>query len=155
MDKSNDFLFIHQSFIIKKDLETCWTNIINFELLSSATSGEIGESFTNNDDPEKVGTFWKCFMKKYNKYIYFRVKKVIKSKKRNRWTYCVETFGVNLFIIKQELEISVTKINHESCQISILVKFGEKIDKKLYNYKKEKLNEYVKKIKSYLDRKRY
>lgn len=155
MDKSNDFLFIHQSFIIKKVLETCWTNIINFELLSSATSGEIGESFTNNDDPEKVGTFWKCFMKKYNKYIYFRVKKVIKSKKRNRWTYCVETFGVNLFIIKQELEISVTKINHESCQISILVKFGEKIDKKLYNYKKEKLNEYVKKIKSFLDRKRY
>ena len=79
---------------------------------------------------------------------------VIKSKKRNRWTYCVETFGVNLLLINQELEISVTKINKESCQISILVKFREKIDKKLYNYKKDKLNEYVKKIKSYIDMKK-
>jgi hypothetical protein len=155
MDKSNDFLFIHQSFIAKKDLETCWKNMINFELLSSVTSGEIGENFINNDDPEKVGTFWKCYMKKYNKYIYFRVKKVIKNKKRNRWTYCVETFGVNIFIIKQELEISVTKINKESCQISILVKFCENLDKKLYNYKKEKLNEYVKKIKLYINMKEY
>ena len=154
MDKSNDFLFIHQSFIAKKDFETCWKNMINFEILSSATSGEIGENFINNGDPEKVGTFWKCYMKKYNKYTYFRVKKVIKSKKRNRWTYCVETFGVNLLLINQELEISVTKINKESCQISILVKFREKIDKKLYNYKKDKLNEYVKKIKSYIDMKK-
>ena len=153
MDVSKEYRFIHESFIAKKDFETCWKIMTNFEILSIATSRKIGENFICNGDSEKVGTFWKCNLRIWNnnKVIYFRVKKITKGKKRNKWTYCLEVIGAELFIIRQELEISVTKINKDSNQISILVKFNENINKKLYDYKKKELIETVKNIKLYID----
>lgn len=56
------------------------------------------------------------------------------------------SYWAKLCVIRQELEI-----NKDSNQISILVKFNENINKKLYDYKKKELIETVKKIKLYID----
>ena len=124
MDESNKFLFIHESFISNNHLETCWKNMINFNYLSSLTSKKIGENFESNGDPEKIGTFYKCNLNNNNKIIFFKVKNIIKGKKRNKWIYNIETIGADIFVIRHEIEISITKIGNNSCQISILIKFN-------------------------------
>ena len=55
----------------------------NFQILSIATSGKIGENFICNENSEKVGTFQKFNLRIWNnnKGIYFKVKKIIKEKK--------------------------------------------------------------------------
>lgn len=143
MDESNKFLFIHGSFISNNDLETCWKNMINFNYLSSLTSKKIGENFETNGDPEKIGTFYKCNLNNNNKIIFFKVKNIVKGKKRNKWIYNIETIGADISIIRHEIEFSLTKIGNNSCQISILIKFNENIDKNLYNYKQNELNKII------------
>jgi hypothetical protein len=152
MDESNKFLYIHESFIAKNNFNTCWKSMINLNLLSGFTSGKIGEKFESNGDPEKIGTFYKCKLKDNKQTIFLKIKNIKKSKKRNRWIYNLETVGINIYAIRHEIEISVTKINEESCQISILVNFNEKINKQLYEYKKEELNKIMKILKESINK---
>jgi hypothetical protein len=152
MDESNKFLYIHESFIAKNNFNTCWKSMINLNLLSDFTSGKIGEKFESNGDPEKKGTFYKCKLKDNKQTIFLKIKNIKKSKKRNRWIYNLETVGINIYAIRHEIEISVTKINEESCQISILVNFNEKINKQLYEYKKEELNKIMKILKQSINK---
>jgi hypothetical protein len=152
MDESNKFLYIHESFIAKNNFNTCWKSMINLNLLSDFTSGKIGEKFESNGDPEKKGTFYKCKLKDNKQTIFLKIKNIKKSKKRNRWIYNLETVGINIHAIRHEIEISVTKINEESCQISILVNFNEKINKQLYEYKKEELNKIMKILKESINK---
>jgi hypothetical protein len=63
----------------------------------------------------------------------------------------LETIGAGFNIIKQEVEISVTKINKNSNQISILIIFTDNIDKNLYDAKKKTLNEAMKNIKLFVN----
>ena len=151
MDESKDFRFIQESFIVKNNFETCWKIMINFQILSFVTSGKIGENFICNGDSEKIGSFWKCYLRKYNKNIYFKVKNIKKGKKRNKWTYSIEIVGSELCIIRQEIEITVTKINEDTNQISILVIFNENICKKLFKYKKKELKDVAKKFKKFIE----
>jgi hypothetical protein len=151
MKESSKNLFIQESCIVNYDLESCWKNMINLNLLSNITSGKIGNNFLCKGDKEKVGTFWKCYLKKSNKVVYFRVTKSCKSKKRNKWKYCLETIGSNLCTIPQELEINITKICKNTSQISILIKFNQNIDKELFQYKKKELNESLREIKTFLN----
>ena len=150
MEESKKFNFIQESFIANTNLENCWKFITDFNKISKITCGKIGENFICRGNPEKCGTFWKCNLRNY-KIIYLRVKNISKSKKRNRWVYCLETIGSDLYILKQEIEINVTKINNNSCQISILVKFNEKFDRNTFNFKKKKLNDIMKKIKVFIN----
>jgi hypothetical protein len=152
MDESNKFLYIHESFIAKNNFNTCWKSMINLNLLSDFTSGKIGEKFESNGDPEKKGTFYKCKLKDNKQTIFLKIKNIKKSKKRNRWIYNLETVGINIHAIRHEIEISVTKINKETCQISILVNFNEKINKQLYEYKKEELNKIMKILKESINK---
>lgn len=152
MGESKKQLYIQESFIAKTDLETAWKNIINLPNLSKVTSGIFGENYVSNGDPEKIGTFWKCNLKNNNKTIYLRVKKIVKNKKRKKWIYLLETIGANVNIIRQEIEISITKINEHSNQISVLIIFHDKIDKNLYEYKKKVLNETMKIIKIFINK---
>lgn len=150
MEKSSKYLFIQESFIVNSDFENCWRNMTDLNFLSKLSSGIIGENFVFNGDKERVGTFGKCYIKNYNKYFFFRVKNISKRKKRNKWTYCLETFGANICLIRQEVEISVTKINNNKSQIAIFIKFRENIDKNFLEYKKIKLLELIKKIKLFV-----
>ena len=152
MNESKKYRFIHESFIAKNDFETTWQKIVNFQMLADVTSGKIGENFVCNGDPEKKGTFWKCHLNNNDKSIYFRVKNVIKSKKRNKWVYHLETIGAGINIIKQEIEISVTKINKNSNLISVLIIFNDKINKNLYDSKKKNLTKTMKKIKLFINK---
>ena len=152
MEESSKYLFIQESFIVNSDFENCWETMTNLNLLSKISSGIIGENFEFNGDKEKVGTFGKCYIKKYNKYIFFRVNNISKRKKKNRWAYCLETFGAIICTIRQEIEISVTKINNNKSQIGILIKFKENIDKKLLEYKKMEIIELIKKIKTFVNK---
>ena len=151
MYESKKYRFIHESFIAKSDFETTWKKIIYLNKLCEEISGNIGEIFICNGDPEKIGAFWKCNLNNNIKPIYFKVKKIIKNKKRNKWVYHLETIGAEFNIIKQEVEISVTKINKNSNQISILIIFTDNIDKNLYDAKKKALNEVMKNIKLFVN----
>ena len=152
MEHSSKFLFIQESFIANLSREKCWDIMINFNKLSELNMGKIGQNFEYKGDKEKIGTFWKCYLPNIKKNVYFKVKSVKKSKKRNKWIYCLEAFGAEMHILRQELEISVTKINQNTCQISILIKFNEHTDKNYLNYKKQKLIEFIKRIKIYLNK---
>ena len=152
MEESSKYLFIQESFIVNSDFKTCWGSMVDLNLLSKISFGKIGEKFEYNGDKEKIGTFGKCYMKKYNKYLFFRVKNISKRKKKNRWIFCLETFGADLYTIRHEVEISVTKINDNKSQIAILIKFRENIDKNVLKYKKMELIELIKKIKLFIDK---
>ena len=152
MEESSKYLFIQESFIVNSDFENIWETMTNLNLLSKISSGIIGENFEFKGDKEKVGTFGKCYIKKFNKYIFFRVKYISKRKKRNRSIYCLENFGATICTIRQEVEISVTKINNNKNQIGILIKFKENIDKNLLEYKKMELIELIKKIKLFINK---
>ena len=152
MEESSKYIFIQESFIINSDFDNCWGTMTNLNLISEISSGIIGENFEFNGDKEKVGTFGKCYIRKYNKYIYFRVKNISKRKKKNRWKYGLETFGAIMCTIRQEIEISVTKINNNKSQIAILIKFRENIDKNLLEHKKLELIELIKKIKLFINK---
>ena len=151
MEESKKFNFIQESFIAHTNRENCWKFMTDFNKLSKISSGEIGENFICRGNPEKSGTFWKCNLNDYHKIVYLRVKNISKSKKRNTWVYCLETIGSDLYILKQEIEISLTKINNNFCQISILIKFNEKFDRNIFNLKKKKLNDVMKKIKEFIN----
>ena len=151
MEESKKFNFIQESFIAHTNRENCWKFMTDFNKLSKISSGEIGENFICRGNPEKCGTFWKCNLNDYHKIVYLRVKNISKSKKRNTWVYCLETIGSDLYILKQEIEISLTKINNNFCQISILIKFNEKFDRNIFNLKKKKLNDVMKKIKEFIN----
>lgn len=152
MNKSNEFLFIYESFISNLNFENCWNIMTDFNILSSITS-DIGENFICNGDKEKIGAFWKCNLYNYKKTIYFRIKNIEKNKKRNKWLYCLETIGTELEVVKKQIEISITKINENSSQVSINVIFKDNINKIVYEYKKKKINEVMKKIKAFMNKK--
>ena len=124
--------------------------MLNFNYLSSITSFDIGHNFICNGDNQKIGNFWKCNLKNYKKVVYFRIKNIKNNKKRNKWTYCLETIGTSLEVIRQQIEISITKINNNSNQISIIIIFNDNIDRNIYEYKKKKLNDTIKKIKTFI-----
>lgn len=152
MDKSKDYHFIHESFIANKDQITCWNNMINLQKLGEVTFSEIGHNFRCNDDPEKIGSFWKCELENEKEVLFILIKNIAKPKKRNTWKYCLETFGSQINNIKQSLEIDITKINNDTSQISILILFNEKISKKLYLYKKKRLKQIIQKIKIFINK---
>ena len=151
MNESPKFFYMQESFIAKKNIEICWKEMTNFNILSRITNENIGQNFVCKGDPNTIGTFWKCYLKKINQNIYFKVKNVKKNKKRNKWVYCLETFGVEFTHTKQKIEIAITKIKSNSCQISILIKFKENLDKTIYADKKNRFRENMKKIKSYIN----
>lgn len=151
MDTSSDYYFINESFIVKKNSIICWKNIINLQNLSVATLGEIGDNFVCNGDPEKVGNFWKCELKEEKKTIFIKIKKISKPKKKNTWKYYLETFGAQINSIKQECQINITKLNENTTQISFLIIYKEKINKKLYIIKKDNIKKVAVKIKSFLN----
>lgn len=150
MDDSKEFHFLHESFIIQKNREDCWNNIININKLSEV-SEELGHNYICNGNPGTIGAFWRCEIKGVNKVIFIKVKNILKPKKRNTWKYHLETFGTELSILRQELQISVIKINNNISQISFLVEFKEKINKQLYDIKKKKIHEIVQKIKTFIN----
>jgi hypothetical protein len=152
MEHSSKFLFIQESFIANLSREKCWEVMTNFNKLSEINMGKIGQNFEVKGDKEKIGTFWKCYLPNIKRNVYFKVKSIKKSKKRNKWIYCLETFGAEMYTLRQELEISITKINQNTCQISILIKFNEYVDKNYLNYKKQKLIEFIKRIKISLNK---
>lgn len=151
MDNSSTFLFIQESCIVNLNVEKCWEIMLNFNLLSNISKGKIGYNFECKGDKEKIGTFWKCYFGKNGKALFFQVKNINKNKKRNKWKYCLETLGAELCTVKQEVEISITKINQNSCQISIFIKFNENLDKNIFNYKKKELIEFIRNIKLFLN----
>lgn len=151
MQSSIDYQFIQESFIVKKNNIICWNNIVNLHNLCKAFFKEIENKFTCNGDPEKVGTFWRCDLINKQKSVFFKVKYCSKPKKRNTWKYCIETFGTNLDIIRQELEISLTKINENNTQISFLKIFKEKINKNTYDLERKQMNKILQKMKIYLN----
>ena len=82
----------------------------------------------------------------------FVLKIIRKNKKRNKWVYCLETIGTYLKVVSQQIEISVTKINKDSNQISIVIIFNDNINRNFYEYKKLKLNDIMKKIKKFMNK---
>ena len=151
MEKSNEYHFINESFIVNKSKEICWNEIINLNNMSKVLYGEIGENFICKGNPEKIGTFWKCQIKDTNQSIFMVIKKISKPEKRNTWVYCIESFGTEIAIIKQEVQFNFIKINNKESQISILIIFKEKITAAYYDTKKEKLKEIASKIKQYIN----
>ena len=150
MNNSDEFHFIHESFIVNKNKLICWNNMIDLQKLSIATLGEIGEKFECNDDKEKIGTFWKCGLKN-NKVTFIKVKNILKPKKRNTWKYCLETFGTQVNTLRQELNIDITEINKDTTQVSILIVLKEKIKKNIYDSKKKSIHQVVEKIKDFIN----
>ena len=151
MDASKEYHFIYESFIVKKGQIICWNNIINLKKIGEVMSGNIGHNFISNGDPEKIGTFWRCELKNENKLIFIIVKNISKPKKRNTWKYCLETFGTQINNIRQTVEINIVKINNETSQISILIKYLEKLNKNLYDYKKKRIKKVIPKIKTFIN----
>ena len=151
MEVSKEYHFIYESFIVKKDQIICWNNIINLKKLGEVLSGAIGSNFICNEDPEKIGAFWRCKLNNENKLIFIIIKNISKPKKRNTWKYCLETFGTQINNIRQTVEINIVRINKETSQISILIKYLEKINKNLYDYKKKKIKEVIPKIKTFIN----
>jgi len=151
MEESKEYYFIHESFIANKNHIFCWNTIINLQNLYDAGLGKNGGKFICNGDPEKIGTFWKYITEDKNKVIFFKTKNVIKHKKRNTWKFSLETFGSIISIIKQEIEINITKINKDTTHISFLIKFKEKINKQLRDCKKEKMKDIIKNIKIFIN----
>jgi len=150
MNNSEEFHFIHESFIVNKNKLICWNNMIDLQKLSIATLGEVGEKFECNDDKEKIETFWKCELKN-NKIIFIKVKNISKPKKRNTWKYCLETFGAQVNTMRQEVNIDITKLNQDITQISILIVLKEKIKKNIYDSKKKSFHKVVEKIKVFIN----
>ena len=150
MDASKEYHFIYESFIVKKGQIICWNNIINLKKIGEVLSGNIGNNFISNGEPEKIGTFW-SELKNENKLIFIIVKNISKPKKRNTWKYCLETFGTQINNIRQTVEINIVKINNETSQISILIKYLEKLNKNLYDYKKKRIKEVIPKIKTFIN----
>ncbi len=151
MDESNEYFFIHESFIANKNYLTCWKNIINMQNLIDIAYGKKGNKFICNGDPEKVGTFWK-YEKEDKKYVvFFKVNNVTKPNKRNTWKYSLESFGTELKIAQQEININVVKINQNTTHISFLIKYKQKINKTASDYKRKKWNEVIKNIKTFIN----
>jgi hypothetical protein len=150
MNNSDEFHFIHESFIVNKNKLICWNNMIDLQKLSIVTSGEIGENFECNGDKEKVGTFWKCGLKN-NKIIFLIVKNISRLKKRKSWKYCLETFGTQVNTLRQEVNIDITEINKDTTQISILIVYKEKIKKNIFDSKKKSIRQVVEKIKNFIN----
>ena len=150
MNNSDEFHFLHESFIVNKNKLICWNNMIDLQKLSNVTSGEIGENFECNGDKEKAGTFWKCGLK-INKITFLIVKKISKLKKRKTWKYCLETFGTQVNTLRQEVNIDITEINKDTTQISILIVYKEKIKKNIYDSKKKSIRQVVEKIKYFIN----
>ena len=150
MDESKEYHFIYESFIVEKNQLLCWKTILDINNLSKIACNEIGFNYICNKDPESIGSFWKCELKK-EKIIYIRIKNVSKPKKRNTWKYHLETFGTQSGIISQECHIHIIKINENICQITILIEYKEKINKNVYDYKMIKMKKICQKIKEYIN----
>ena len=151
MDESNEYFFIHESFIANKNYLTCWKNIINMQNLIDIAYGKKGNKFICNGDPEKVGTFWK-YEKEDKKYVvFFKVNNVTKPNKRNTWKYSLESFGTELKIAQQEININVVKINQNTTHISFLIKYKQKINKAASDHKRKKWNGVIKNIKTFIN----
>ena len=102
--------------------------------------------------PKQVGSFWKCYLKNYNKFIYLKIIKVEKNEKRNRWLYALETIGSYLFSYQQhEIEYCFTKINEEKTQLSFVHKYSKKIDKKNLKILSVNKKDILKRVKRYFD----
>ena len=151
MGESKEYFFIHESFIVNKNYLICWKNIINLQNLIDIANGKKGNKFICNSDPEKVGAFWKYVKEDKEYVIFFFFFNVTKPNKRNTWKYSLESFGTELKIAQQEINISVVKINQNTTQISFLIKYKQKINKATSDYNRKKWNEIIKNIKTFIN----
>ena len=151
MGESKEYFFIHESFIANKNYLICWKNIINLQNLIDIANGKKGNKFICNSDPEKVGAFWKYVKEDKEYVIFFKVNNVTKPNKRNTWKYSLESFGTELKIVQQEININDVKINQNTTQISFLIKYKQKINKATSDYNRKKWNEIIKNIKTFIN----
>lgn len=165
ISQSFENLFDYQSFVINKNYIKVWYFIINLKNLGFISS-IIGRNYENSDDPEKIGTFWKCISNNEQKIDFFVVTNVVINKKKKFREYVVETFGTENSFIKQEMKIRVTKVNlfkkeiineladerNERCQVSFTHTFKEKVTEKYLFYFNKIKHDFLENLKENLQK---
>lgn len=150
LNTSKVYLFNTESFIIDKNYIDSWNIITDLNKLSELNPN-IGTNFTYQDSQYRNGSFVKCFIPKIKKYIFLKVIKCDKKKKKNSWVYVLETFGAELNYINQEIRICTNKITENRTQISITHIFKQILPKDyLENFGKKK-KEFMKELKKYMN----
>jgi hypothetical protein len=141
----------YESCIINANCHEIWEFITDLKNLSNLAP-IIGINLEVWGKPLQVGSFWKCYLKNYNKIVFLRIIKVEKNEKRNRWLYALETIGSYLFSFQQhEIEYCLTKINEEQTQLSFVHKYSQKIDKKNLKILSVNKKDILKRIKRYFE----
>ena len=151
IEKLKENSISYESCIINTNYHEVWDFITDLKNLSNLAP-IIGTKLEIWGKPLQVGSFWKCYLKNYNKTAYLKIIKIEKNEKRNRWLYALETVGSYLFSFQQhEVEYCFTKIDEEKMQLSLVHKFSKKIDKNRLNILNVNKKDVLKRVKRYFD----
>lgn len=142
-NQENQDLTNYQSCMIKRKFIDTWDFVTNPKKVSQIIP-ILGYNYLYYGNPFEVGSFWKFIYGNKNKTYFLRINEILTNKKRNTWTYSLETFGTDKSIIPQEIKIRVTKVGNEFSQLTLINIFKEKVNKILME---EIINNKVKIIK--------
>lgn len=148
ISESSNNMINYESCVINLNYKEIWKIVTNLKILNEITS-LIGENVKCLGNHLKVGAFWK-FMKD-NNVAYVKVIKVEMPKKKNSWTYCLETIGTNESIIKYELHLKLIKINNTKTHFSIEQIFKQNIKADYLKLKSQNKKEMLDKLKKYCE----
>ena len=141
----------YESCIINANFHEVWDFITDFNNLSKLAP-VMGTNLEIWGNPLQVGSFWKCYLKHYNKSVFLKIIKVEKNEKRKRWLYALDTIGSYLFSFqKHEIEFWFTKIDEKRTQFSYVHKYSKNIEKKYLNILSVNKRDILKRIKKYFD----
>lgn len=140
----------YESCIVNANFKTIWDLITDLKKIGKLAP-IIGTNIESWGMPLEVGSFWKSYLNNYHKTVFLKVNKVEMNEKKNIWLYSCETIGTDEFIIPQEIQFRVIKLEEKKTQLSLTNKFSKKINKNVLKILNINKRDILKRIKRYLE----
>ena len=141
----------YESCIVNHNSEELWDFITDLNRVTKV-SKMLADKFEYKGDRFKVGTFIKALNGPNNKAFFLRVKGVNNDKNVNIKSYSIETFGTTKAVVKQEIEITVIRINQNCSQLSFTHTFQDIVPKSLLSHFSKEKKIFLETLKHYCEK---
>ena len=139
----------YESCIVNQRMEDLWDFITDLNKVTKV-SKMLADTFEYKGDRFKIGTFIKGL--NGAKAFFLRVKNVINEKNSNIWSYTLETFGTSNSVVKQDINITVIRINENSSQLSYTHTFHDIVPRSLISHFSKEKKKFLESIQSYCNK---
>lgn len=148
--KSKKNLVSYGSCVVKREFDITWKIMADVKKVSSVVP-IIGTNFECKEPALQIGSFWKFFNKRINKFIFMKVIEVNLANKRNSWSYALDTIGADKKITQKLVKITVIKIGKNESQISILHTFKQNVSREYLKLFEINKREVLKQLKKFIE----